>query len=390
MKPLDAEKLLGGHATGTLTGEERSALFAAALDHQEVFDALMDEEALRELLADPVLKAQLLAALAPATAPKVVPFWRRTGVLGAAAGLLMAATAGLVVLRSPEKTPPPLERATPKAPEAKAVEDKPVAPRLDAPARKNVPAPAVALPPPAPAFAVPAPPPPAPPSRRLEAALATAPASGEAEAHRADAEADQLRAEAQDKVAKKAKAPRSSTALLEVAGAAKEESLLGRTTPRNQAADHAPGGTRGGATGAVATQAPSTEPARKAQVDAVPAPAAPAAKSAKRPEWKAAAAFAPGWKLEPQADGSTRVLVKGPVGAQAVVLRRGAAGVQVLALRLIDPGGDMAWWQGETRLLEGDVLDLYFLNAPVPEPAKLPATGPVDGYRVRIHPAGKN
>ncbi len=36
------EKLLGGYATGTLTGEEREALMQAALHDQALFDALMD------------------------------------------------------------------------------------------------------------------------------------------------------------------------------------------------------------------------------------------------------------------------------------------------------------------------------------------------------------
>ena len=386
MKPLDAEKQLGGHATGTLTEEERRTLYAAALAHQEIFDALMDEEALRELLADPEAKAQLIAALAPSQT-RVVPFWRRTGVLGAAAGLLMAATAGLVVLRSPEKTPPPLQQEAPKAPEAKAVEDKPAAPKLAAPAQKKIPDPVVETPAPAPASKamMPPPPPPAP----LEAPAAVAPAPGEAEAHRTRAEAEYLRAEAHDRVAKKAKAARPSTAMMEMAGAPKEERLEGGMAPRNQAADRASGNLTAGVVGGVASQAPSADKGMKMREDASLSPAAPAAKAAKRPEWKAAAAFAPGWKLEPQADGSTRVLVKGPVGAQVVVLRRGGSGVQVLALRLIDPGGDMAWWRAETRLVEGDVLDLYLLNAPVSEPAKLPETGAVDGYRVRIHPATK-
>ena len=44
MKPTEAAKLLGGYATGTLSEAERQALFAAALDRQELFDALMDEE----------------------------------------------------------------------------------------------------------------------------------------------------------------------------------------------------------------------------------------------------------------------------------------------------------------------------------------------------------
>jgi hypothetical protein len=63
MKPGDAEKLLGGYAAGTLTPEETRALFAAALEDQQLYEALFREEPLRELLADPVARANLLAEL---------------------------------------------------------------------------------------------------------------------------------------------------------------------------------------------------------------------------------------------------------------------------------------------------------------------------------------
>jgi hypothetical protein len=63
MRREDIRKLLGGYATGTLTAEERQALFEAALDDQELFDALAKEQPLRELLEDPAARAHLLAAL---------------------------------------------------------------------------------------------------------------------------------------------------------------------------------------------------------------------------------------------------------------------------------------------------------------------------------------
>ncbi|MCU1235334.1 MAG: hypothetical protein JWP63_3301 [Candidatus Solibacter sp.] len=72
MNREEIQKLLGGYATGTLTTEEQQALFAAALEDQELFDALGREQALRDLLRDPAAKAHLLAALdAPAGG-----FWR--------------------------------------------------------------------------------------------------------------------------------------------------------------------------------------------------------------------------------------------------------------------------------------------------------------------------
>ena len=53
MSPQDIKKLLGGYATGTLTAEEQQALFAAALEDQELFDALAREQSVRDLLRDP-------------------------------------------------------------------------------------------------------------------------------------------------------------------------------------------------------------------------------------------------------------------------------------------------------------------------------------------------
>ncbi|HLK48456.1 MAG TPA: hypothetical protein VKT49_09990 [Bryobacteraceae bacterium] len=68
----EIQKLLGGYATGTLTPAERDALFAAALEDQDLFDSLAREEALRELLQDPAAKARLRGALEPRPA---APYW---------------------------------------------------------------------------------------------------------------------------------------------------------------------------------------------------------------------------------------------------------------------------------------------------------------------------
>jgi hypothetical protein len=58
----DIRKLLGGYATGTLTEEEREALFGAALQDQSLFEALADEQALKELLDNPTARGELLRA----------------------------------------------------------------------------------------------------------------------------------------------------------------------------------------------------------------------------------------------------------------------------------------------------------------------------------------
>ena len=392
MTRSEAEKLLGGHATGTLTEEERRNLFVAALGDQALFDALMDEEALRELLADRAMRALLLAALAPAAAPKVVPFWRRTGVLGAAASLLVAATAGLMYLRSPERVPPPLEeRETPakaKVAEAPALGQAP-APLAEkappaAPAQASVPPPAERAKAPAAALAKPIP--------AAQTAGAGAP---QMEAESRAKEQDQYRrVEARDQLAKKAEAPRPAAALMEVAPAPRADKQKVSAESQISSPGAVLGGVVGGAIGG-GVSGPASKATGAAQdgrlrdTAASPVAAAPA-KSARRTEWKAAGVFAPAWTLEPRPDGLTRVSVLGPAGTQAVLLRRRVAGVDVLALKVLDSGSDQTRWQAEIRLAPGDALDLYLLNAPVAEPAKLPETGLLEGFRVRIHPVSKD
>jgi hypothetical protein len=96
MNREDIQKLLGGYATGTLTPEEQQALFAAALEDQEIFDALGREQALRDLLREPSAKAQLLAALeAPAAERSGFWSWMRRPMV---AGLATACVAGIAIL----------------------------------------------------------------------------------------------------------------------------------------------------------------------------------------------------------------------------------------------------------------------------------------------------
>jgi len=88
MSREDVQKLLGGYATGTLTAEERQTLFEAALEDQELFDALAREEALREVLSDPMARAQLLAAVDEAPAPWYRRWWRPVPMAVLATALL--------------------------------------------------------------------------------------------------------------------------------------------------------------------------------------------------------------------------------------------------------------------------------------------------------------
>ncbi len=63
MSEHDLEKLLGGFAADTLTPEEKQQLYSAALRDQELFNSLADEQALKELLADPVVRRRLLQSV---------------------------------------------------------------------------------------------------------------------------------------------------------------------------------------------------------------------------------------------------------------------------------------------------------------------------------------
>ncbi len=134
MKRDDIEKLLGAYATGTLTVEERDALYQAALSDQTLFDALMAEEPLRELFDDPVVRARLVAVLSDSPAPKR-SWWLRPAPWALGGALAMAGLVAFFVVtpREPvsapmaklqtELAPPPAALPPPVAPvEKKKVE----------------------------------------------------------------------------------------------------------------------------------------------------------------------------------------------------------------------------------------------------------------------------
>jgi hypothetical protein len=76
MSSEEIRKLLGGYATNTLSESERNALFKAALDDQELFNALQQEEALKDLLADPVTRAEIRHALELPASGRLRAAWR--------------------------------------------------------------------------------------------------------------------------------------------------------------------------------------------------------------------------------------------------------------------------------------------------------------------------
>ncbi|HJW34519.1 MAG TPA: hypothetical protein VJ505_14335 [Holophagaceae bacterium] len=345
----DAERLLGGYATGTLTEAERSELFAAALKHQALFDALADEEALRELLADPAARAELLAVLTSEPAPNVLPFWRRhPGALGLAASLLIAVTAGVAYLRTPTATEqrrapalqiqeavPPAKPAPEAPPPSKAKRgkemDKVGAPKADADVETLRSEPQ-ALP-----AAAPAPPPPPP-----------APVADQAAKEKAAEE--YTRAREADAVAKKAER---------------------KTTQAPAATAEVVAQGQGGVAGGSAV-------AHEYRMDALPAGRALGATANLAP----GAVALPSWSFEPGPEGRTQLWVKHAPGRALYLLQRTPEGP-----KLVTPLPSKADQPGVTRFLlpaAPGPLDLYILVAPATDPLKLPAEGPSPGFRARL------
>src|SRR3984885_15478419 len=111
----EIRKLLGGYAANELTADERRILFEAALEDQELFNALENEDALRELLADPVSRDQVRRALAAPVASRRRPaFWSRRWILGVAIPAVVALIIVAIMNRAkaPRLIAPPVEIAS--------------------------------------------------------------------------------------------------------------------------------------------------------------------------------------------------------------------------------------------------------------------------------------
>jgi|HubBroStandDraft_6_1064221.scaffolds.fasta_scaffold57334_1 hypothetical protein len=117
----EIRKLLGGYASNALSADERRILFEAALEDQELFNALQNEDALRELLDDPVLRDQVRRALAAPAAPKMGFSWR-----GWAWGVALPAVVAVIVIlvmnrpKAPEPIPQPVQTARVEPPKVVA------------------------------------------------------------------------------------------------------------------------------------------------------------------------------------------------------------------------------------------------------------------------------
>ena len=193
MEREQLDRLLAEYATGGLSEEERKALFAAALEDQELFDQLIEEDALREAIELPGARNRLIDALqedevpvaaAPARLPKAEP--RRQPLwLAWAAGIGVVFVSGAltymmfdrpelaklaeVTSSAPRDTKPcvpPPSAAVPRKPKPAVVEEPPkimAENRAPLPQPVNIPLPA-------------APPPPAPPAKIAADAVADKPA----------------------------------------------------------------------------------------------------------------------------------------------------------------------------------------------------------------------
>lgn len=168
----DVRKLLAGYSSGTLSEQERGELFRAALADQQLFNALADEEGLRQVLAVAEVRGEMLAAL-DEPAGRSVPVRSKWPVfMGLTAGLCVVAA---VVLTRPSPEAPqqiaqvlksntPAEEPAP-APQAALQADRAVRPE---PRRERAPAAPAARPPAEQATPV-VPAPPAAPSAAAEA-----------------------------------------------------------------------------------------------------------------------------------------------------------------------------------------------------------------------------
>ena len=128
MKDEEIKNLLGGFATDTLTDHERELLFTAALKDQELFNALADDQALRDFLSDPVSRRKILQLLQP-EAPSLfdrLTQWMRRPAVWAIAGGAMAALIAVVVIR--QSHPPAIELAKSLPPAAVAPAPAPITP----------------------------------------------------------------------------------------------------------------------------------------------------------------------------------------------------------------------------------------------------------------------
>ena len=122
----ELERLVALYASGQLSDAERQQLFAAALEDQELFEALAHEDSVLDVLAMPGARGRLVDGLKP----------KRSRWFAWAGGLATAAAAAVVLLvvrTNPERTAPVIAEAPAVAAPAPVL-SAPVEPKLSQPA----------------------------------------------------------------------------------------------------------------------------------------------------------------------------------------------------------------------------------------------------------------
>lgn len=342
MTHLDAEKLLGGHAAGILTPEEKQVLFTAALANQELFNALADEEALRELLADPDTRRHLLALLAEPTPAKISPFWHRPALLGLAASFFVLVTTSVVLWQR--------DRPLPSLPLAK---------------EKAVVPPTLAE----------------PPAARVAAEQDSVSKFGAAGLH------SETRAKggAAGTPPTIASAPPAEKATLADTLTASERGLMKAEAapvhpPELKKRDAAKAQPAAGAE-VVAETAPQLALSKEPS----PALARSARETPAGVSGKIQPPTAPIYALERMENGKIRLSVTWATGYQLYAIKRSAVGPTVL--RPITTATQAAGTTLDTfecTLGPDEHVDLYLVFKPVQDPKRLPADGPFEGFRTRV------
>jgi hypothetical protein len=100
--PDDIRDLLGRYATGSLTPEEQKRLSDAALDDQEIFDQLAQEQDLKRLLEEPGARDRLIQATRALEPPKRRLSW----IFALAPVAIVSALVLVYVMRPAPKAPP--------------------------------------------------------------------------------------------------------------------------------------------------------------------------------------------------------------------------------------------------------------------------------------------
>jgi Domain of unknown function (DUF4384) len=150
MTQEEIRKLLGGYATNALNADERRILFEAALEDQDLFNALQNEDALKELLDDPVLRDQVRSVLVtPAQPSRQTRFSWRQWAFGVAMPAMLAVIVivvmnranapKLISMREPVIAPAPSPKVEPPAAPPPAAKKQSASVR--APQAQSIPAP---------------------------------------------------------------------------------------------------------------------------------------------------------------------------------------------------------------------------------------------------------